>query len=847
MLRTTIKTLLARRLRLITTGFAVLLGVAFMSGTLVLTDTVSKTFNNLFATVFQHTDTVVRGEKLFTSRFGDQRPRIDASLVSTVRAVPGVSAVEGGVQGYAQLVDKKGKAVGKPNNGPPTFGGDWSEVADLNPFHLSSGHAPTADGQVVVDKGTADKAGYKAGDTATVLVQGPPMQVTIVGIAKFGDTDSPGGASFVLFNQAEAQRVIGEVGKFDTINVVATKGVSQEELQSRIAKVLPPGTEAVTGKEVVAENQRDIQKGLKFFKTFLLTFALIALFVGSFIIYNTFSIIVAQRSREMALLRAIGASRRQVLASVMLEAGVVGLIASVLGLLAGIGVAAGLKALLAGFGIDIPAGGVVLSGNTVVTALIAGLFVSLAAALFPARKASKVPPVAAMRDAATETSTGSHRRAVAGVIVTGLGAAGLLYGLFGHSGGALAGVGFGAALTFVGVAVLGPVLAKPVSHAIGAPLPRLKGIAGTLARENAIRNPKRTSATAAALMIGVGLVGFITIFATSAKASFNKSVDRAFGGDFVIDTGTFGFGGASPDMAKRIAALPEVKSVSAVRNAETQIAGSSQFLMAVDPVTFPSILDLDVAQGRIEDLGSHGLAVVDTVAKKKGWKIGDNVPMTFTKTGPQQFTIAAIFTDKVQTPGYVISLAAYEANFADQFDARVYVAKASGVTAARAKTAIETVTTAYPNASVQDQAEYKKAQAAQINTILNFIYVMLALAILIALMGIANTLALSIFERTRELGLLRAVGMTRRQLRATVRWESVIIALFGTAMGLVIGLFFGVALVKALNEQGITVLRIPIASLAVVTVIAALAGVAAAILPARRASKLDVLNAIATA
>src|SRR3954469_1819750 len=270
MLRTTVKTLLARRLRLITTGFAVLLGVAFMSGTLVLTDTVSKTFNNLFATVFQHTDAVVRGEKVFNSRFGDQRPRIDASLVPVVGAVPGVSALEGGVQGYAQLVGKNGKAVGKPNNGPPTFGGNWSQVPELNPFHLSSGHAPTADGEVVIDKGPAEKADYKVGDKAPVLVQGPPLPVTIVGIAKFGDTDSPGGASFVLFNQAEAQQVIGEPGKFDTINVVATKGVSQEQLQSNISKVLPPGTEAVTGKEITAENQRDIQKGLKFFKTFLL-------------------------------------------------------------------------------------------------------------------------------------------------------------------------------------------------------------------------------------------------------------------------------------------------------------------------------------------------------------------------------------------------------------------------------------------------------------------------------------------------------------------------------------------------------------------------------------------------
>ena len=847
MFHTTLKGLLARKLRLLTTGIAVLLGVAFMTGTLVLTATVGRTFDNLFASVYANTDAVVRAHSTFSEQGMDQRGRVDASLVQTVAAVPGVAAANGGVQGYAQLVDKHGKAVGKPNNGPPTFGTDWNTVEALNPFRLVAGHEPRADDEVVIDKGSADKTGYHVGDRATVLLQGPPQQVTIAGIAKFGSANSPAGASFVMFNEPTAQRLIATSNTFDTIDVVAAKGVSQAQVTENISKVLPQGVEVLTGKAIIAETQDNLKKQLKFFNTFMLTFALIALFVGSFIIYNTFSILVAQRGREMALLRAVGATKRQVLSSVLIEATVVGLIAGILGLGAGLGVAAGLKALFASFGVDVPAGGVVLSANTVIVSLVAGVGVAVAAAYFPARKAAKVPPVAAMRDLAVETVGGSRKRAVAGFIVTGLGVASLLYGLFGSGKNALANVGMGALLTFVGVAVLGPVIARPLARVLGAPLPRLKGMTGTLAKENALRNPKRTASTAAALMIGLGLVSFITIFATSAKASFNSSVDSSFTGDLVVDTGTWGFGGASPEMAKAIGALPEVKAASGMRLGAAQFNGASKFVNAVDPVTFPQIIDLGVKSGKLQDLGTDGLAVSDTVAKDKHWKVGAAVTANFARTGKVPMHVVAIFTDRVQTSGYVIGMAAYEANVADQFDARVFVSKAPGVSMSQLRTAVERVTASYPSATVRDREGYKSATAAQVNQMLNFIYVMLGLAIIIALIGIANTLALSIFERTHELGLLRAVGMTRSQLRSTVRWESVIIALFGTVLGLVIGLFFGWSLVTALGDQGINILRIPVGSLTVVTVLAALAGVAAAIFPARRAARLNVLEAIATA
>ncbi|MGH9182186.1 MAG: FtsX-like permease family protein, partial [Acidimicrobiales bacterium] len=503
------------------------------------------------------------------------------------------------VQGYTQLVDKDGEALGDPNMGAPTFGGNWTEVEDLNPFTLTAGRAPQADDEVVIDKGSADKAGYEVGDRATVLTAGAPLAVTVVGVARFGTADSAGGTSYVMFPTAVAQRLVGRPGKFSAIAVVAEDGVSQQELAERIDQALPPGIEVLTGEQITEENQSDIKEQLSFFNIFLLIFAVVALFVGSFIIYNSFSIIVAQRTREMALLRAVGASRRQVTGSVMAEALVIGLLASVVGLAAGVGVAAGLKALLAGFGIEIPAGGIVLGPRTVIVSLIAGLGVSVVSAVVPARKAAKVSPLAALRDVAVDDSGRSRRRAVAGGVVVGVGALALFSGLFGGGDNAAATVGFGAFLIFLGVAVLGPLIARPVSAMLGAPLSRLAGMTGTLARQNAMRNPRRTSATAAALMIGVGLVGFITVFAASAKESLRSAVDDSLAADLVVDSGSFGFGGLSPDLAVRLNALPAVAAASGTRIGLVDIDGSTEYLLAVDPRTYPEVVDLKVTAGSL--------------------------------------------------------------------------------------------------------------------------------------------------------------------------------------------------------------------------------------------------------
>jgi putative ABC transport system permease protein len=839
MLKTIISGVVARKLRLFATALAVLLAVAFMAGTFVLTDTIQKTFHDLFGSVYVHTDAVVRGQvALESSGLEAQRPRVDATLVRAVTGVPGVRAAEGNVFDYAQLVNEQGKAVGKAES---AYGLNWNQVGALNPFTLVAGRAPQADDEVVINKAGADQGNFAVGDSATVLVHAGPQRLRIVGVVKFGTADSIASGNGVLFTQAAAQRLMAEPGRFDDISVVADQGVSQEQLRDRLAVALP-GADVVTGKAIVAENDRTIKKELKSLNEVLLAFALIALFVGSFIIYNTFSILVAQRGKEMALLRAIGASRRQVLGSVLLEAVVVGLIAALLGVAAGVGVAVGLRALLSGFGIEIPAGGIVLAPRTVLVSLLTGVLVSAASAVLPARKAAKAPPIAAMRDLAHDSSGWSRRRVVIGAAVTGAGVTALSLGLLLDPKRKVL-VGLGAAAIFVGVAVLGPVIARPMSRLIGAPLPALKGMPGTLAKENAVRNPKRTSATAAALMIGVSLVAFIAIFGSSTKKSLTADTDKTFTSDFLIDTGSFA--ALSPELAKRLARLPEVEAASGVRSNTAEIDGAVSDLVAVDPASYGRIAHPGITKGRLEDLDADGIAVLDTVAGAKGWSVGEEVRARFAETGEQRLTVAAIFSDKQQVgSSYLLGLPAHDANFTDRLDGKVLVKRAEGVSPGTARAAVERVTADYPTARLQDRSEYKRAQSAEVDKELGLLYVLLALAVLIALLGIANTLALSVFERTRELGLLRAIGMARRQVRAMVRWESVIIALFGTCMGLVIGLFFSWAMVKAVPDQA--ALTVPLGQLAAGTLLAALAGVIAAILPARRAARLDVLAAIAT-
>jgi putative ABC transport system permease protein len=844
MWRTTVRNVMGRKLRLVATGLAVTLGVAFMAGTMVLTDTVAKTFDDLFATVYEGTDAVVRAPAAFDNPegFGAERGRIDASLVEVVAAVAGVEAVEGGIFGYTQVVDRSGEPLGDPMMGAPTVGASWVDHDELNVFTLVDGQAPRAFDEVVLDKKSADDAGYAVGDTATVLVQGGPRQVTVSGIVRFGDADSPGGATFVLFTPEAAEQLVGEPGRVNDISVVAAPGVSQEEIVDRISAVLPPGAEAVTGQAITAETQDDIASALSFFNTFMLVFAAVALIVGGFMIFNTFSITVAQRTRENALLRALGASRRQVLASVVVEALVIGVVASLVGLVAGVGVAWLLKAMLAGLGFEIPATGIVITAGTVVVAFTAGVVVTTVAAVSPARKAAKVAPVAAMQGVATgSTGYGSKERVLVGAGLLALGVATLFYGLFGDPANALLIVGAGVLAVFFGVSTLGRTIALPLSRLIGWPLPRVRGISGNLARENAMRNPKRTAATASALMIGVGIVSFITIFAASTKASFSDTIDRTFTGDFVLTHP----GGIDPGLTAQLNQLPEVEVAGAIRFGYAEMDGSATQILGADKATF-ELFDVEPVAGSPAELtaaGEQGLAVFQDVARDRGLAVGDQVTAVFAETGVQQLTVAMIYAQNQPAGNWVLGLATYEANYPEQYDLQVFVR--AGTAAPTALGAVERAAAAYPGVKVLDQTEYKADQMAIVDQLLGLVYAMLALAIFIAILGIGNTLALSVFERTRELGVLRAVGMTRSQLRSTVRWESVIIALQGTVLGLVIGTFFGWALVRALRDEGLGVFTVPVTSLVVVVVLAAVAGIVAAIVPARRAARLNVLDAIA--
>lgn len=846
MLRTTLRNLAANKLRLLTTGFAVLLGVAFMSGTMILSATMDKTFDDMFVNAYEGTDGMVRSSSVLETPEGlEIRPRIDESMVEVIEAVDGVAVAQADVWGTAQVIDRDGDPVGSPELGPPTLGATWP-VDELNTWTLVEGRGPEADDEIAMDKKTADDAGYRAGDQVRILVNGAPLEVTLTGVVRMADTDSPGGAQFSIFTVEGAQEHFGEPGKVDSISFAAEDGVSQTELVQRVSEVLGDDMEAITGDALVRENQDAMAEATAFFDQFMMIFAVVALLVGGFTIFNTFFITVAQRTKQHALMRAIGASRRQVLGSILLEAVVIGIIASVIGLGAGVLIAAGLKAMLAAFGVALPAGGMVFGLGTAVVAFTAGLVVTVLSAVSPARKAGKVPPIAAMRDIEVSSSGyGSKERIMVGLAVLALGAAGLLYGLFGSPSNGLAIVGGSAVVVFFGVSVLGRTVSLPMSRVIGWPLARGRGIAGHLARQNAMRSPKRTAATAAALMIGVGLVSFITIFASSTKASFNDTLDRTFTGDIVVTSPQQfgGGGGMSPELTERIKALPEVETAAGLRGGAVEIGGGTRFVLAADTAGF-ELFDVEPVAGSPEDLDATSVAVHEDVAEHFGLSVGDAVEARFAATGAQELEVAMIYGENQPAGDWVLGMAAYEANFVDQLDAQIFIRSADGVSSEEALAAVEREAEAFPGAKVLDQNEYKQEQLAFVDQMLGLVYAMLALAIIIALLGIGNTLALSIFERTRELGVLRAVGMTRRQLRSTIRWESVIIAVQGAILGLLIGVFFGWALVAALAEEGLTTFAIPVATLAWVVVLAALAGVVAAILPARRASRLDVLRAV---
>ena len=844
MVRATLKGLIAHKLRLFLTALAVVLGVAFVAGTFVLTDTINHTFDVLFHQINAGVDVSVRAASGFGQQGSAQtgRDTVPASLLETVKQVPGVQIAEGGVAGYAQLVDRNGKAVS--TGGAPTLGVSWTTERTLSPLRLRTGREPRRDGEVVIDAVTSRERKLAVGDRVKILFQGPSEDFTVVGVAGFGDADNLAGATLAAFDLGTAQRVLDKVGAFDSIDVKAAGDVPALELRDRIAEVVPSGVEVVTSQQVADESAKSVQQALSVFSTALLVFAGISLFVGGFIILNTFSILVAQRTRELALLRALGASRRQVMGSVVTEAGLVGLFASVVGLALGILVALGLQSLLKAFGLSLPTTGTKILPRTIIASLIVGVGVTVLSSVSPARRASRIPPMAALQGAGVEQGGPLRRRSIAGALVTVLGGATMLRGLFGSGSSALPLVGLGAALVFVGVALLSPLAAKPLARLIGAPFPRMAGVAGKLGQQNAMRNPRRTAATAAALTVGLGLVACVSVLAASIKSSAADIVDKYLAADYIIGTQQF-VPTISTDLATRLAQAPELSAVSALQSGEFRIDNQTRMLDAGDPATLATVLKVDMTSGDLGALSQGDVLVGEDRAKESHLHVGDSLPMTFARTGTQQLRVGGTYAKNQLLGNYLISTATFDANFTERLDFVVLAKAAPGVPPAASRAAVDAVTKDFPNVNVKDQAEFKQQQEKQVNQALGLVTALLALSILIALFGIVNTLALSVFERTRELGLLRAVGMGRRQVRSMIRGESVIIAVLGAILGVAVGMLFGWAIVLGLKDQGIDRVVIPGVQLLIYVVLAGVAGVVAAVFPARRAARLDVLAAIA--
>jgi putative ABC transport system permease protein len=844
--KATLKGLLAHKFRLAATALAIVLGVSFVAGTYVLTDTINATFTNLFDEVTQGIDVAVRSKDVFTGQMGEVRDPIPEEVLNEVKAVDGVKVAEGSVTGFAQFVDKDGKPV--TTGGAPTLGVSISSAPELQAgTTVRSGRLPSGPNEMVVDAQTADKHGFAVGDRVKVLLQGPARTFTVSGIIGFGEAGNLGGATLAGFTLPTAQEVLNREGRFDEIDVVAAEGTTPEQLRDRVRAVLDPRYEVLTGEELSAAQAAAINDTIgRFLSTALLSFAFVALLVGAFLIFNTFTIIVAQRTRELALLRCLGASRRQVMTSVLLESLIVAVVASLVGLGLGVLIANGLKALLTGIlNFDLPTTGTVFLWRTVIVSLAVGIVVTVLAALLPARKATRVPPVAALQpETAFAPTHFRKRRIVLGVLVTLVGVALLLAGLFQNEGNRLVNVGSGAVIVFFGVAILSPLIARPLARLIGWPFAKAFRLPGTLARENAMRNPRRTASTAAALMIGLALVTFVSIFAASIKASTTETLDRTIAADYILMNDTFT--PFSPDLATRLADQPELAAVVGVRLGAFKLNGATKQLIGIDPAAYDRVVKTEVLSGSIADLQSGGLAVKEDVAEANGWTVGERVALQFPRGGTQQVTVKAIYKDNSVNGDYLLSLADYERFYADQADSQILVQAAPGTDPAASRAAIDRVLVDFPNVTVRDQAEYKAETARQIDQVVNLFYALLALAVVIALFGIVNTLGLSIFERIRELGLLRAIGATRRQVRSMIRWEAVIIAVLGAVLGLAVGVFFGWTIVRALRSVGITEFAVPGGQLVIFVVFAALAGILAAVLPGRRAARIDVLRAITT-
>jgi putative ABC transport system permease protein len=841
MWRITLKSIAARWRRLLATGSAVLLGVAFLAATLMLNHTLTRGFAGIVAAANAGTDALVRSSVEGGRESATERGLVEQSLAETVARVDGVTAVAPRIEGSGRIVGAGGELVG---GGGATIAGNWVDDDRLNPYRLAAGRAPAAPGEVVIDRAAAEEGHLAVGDTTTVRTPAP-VRATIVSLATYGGADSQGSATYAGFTTEFAARVLlRHPGGASGIAVAGEPGVRQAELVRRIQAVLPAGVEAVTGVELTRELEDGIQgDDAESFQQILLLFAGIALVVATFSIANTFSILVTQRSRESALLRALGASRGQVLRPVVAEALAVGLLASAAGVAAGLGLATGLLALMRALDLTAPPATPALDAISVGVSLAVGAGVAVLASLVPAVRASRVAPLAALRDADTGQPARSRRRAVAGIAVTG---AGIALTIAGATTEALPLAGSGALATLLGVVVLGPAAARAAAAVLGAPLAARRGMSGALARNNAMRNPRRTAGTALSLLLGVAVVALFTVVATSLEHSIDQGVHEQFRGQLVI-VGE-GRGGLSTGLAPAVAELPEVAAASPLGGARVRIDGQGVLATTIEPATIGSVVDLGVRRGSLRDLRSDQVAVSDGYAREHGLGLGDAMRVEYPDGVTERPAVGAIFAndDLIIGSGVAFPRDAFLPHTSQPADVNMLIKLADGVPIPEGRAAVQRVADRFGAPGVQTNQEFSRSIAGEIDQLLTVVDVLLLLAIVIALMGIANTLSLSIHERTRELGLLRAVGQTRRQTRAMIRGEALIVSAFGTVGGLGLGVFLGWALVSALASEGLGAFALPLLPLAAMLALGASAGVVAAIRPARRTSRMDVLAAIAT-